>query len=406
MISDFRFKFFYFFLFFTVIIPYLSYIFPFLPNKFLEFNLTGWAWIIMLFITIFSFFGGGKYTFPIIYWLPWSLYLIIYLILQFSFLGFQLTLQYLLPLMVASVASSFQYDLSRYKFLFKWLLRVSGLILAMYIWGIIFREGDIPAIATSPMFLSILACLLAGMFFILKKKRYIAYYLILFLVPFLSVTRMGIAVFISLIVFHFANKNLKSKVLGVSIGILLVIVVFNSDSFQQKTFIGGEGAYSDLSLNYYENQKIKTTGRTTLKLALESGLQESPVWGNGPRSELKVLLQSTGNTIMESHNDFLAVRYNYGYVGLFLFLSGMLSTFILVWRFSKRADNNIKWILESSTLTLFIGFFLFMYSDNILKYTIFFPNQFFAMVGIIFSINKFHVNIPKQKGNTNPYLHN
>jgi len=39
-------------------------------------------------------------------------------------------------------------------------------------------------------------------------------------------------------------------------------------------------------------------------------------------------------------------------------------------------------------MTLFIGFLLFMYSDNILKYTIWFPNYFFGLMGICFSIYK------------------
>jgi hypothetical protein len=397
MVTDFRFKFFYFFLFQTVLIPYISFIFPGLPVKFFEFNLTGWAWMIMLVVTLICMLSAKKFTFPIAYWVPWSMYLTTYIIIQFSFLGFQLTLQYLLPLMIGLVASSFNYDIDKLKLIFKWLTIVSGIILGMYVWGFTFREGDIPAIATSPMFLSILASILAGMFYTVKKKRYLVYFIVLFLVPFLSVTRMGIVVFISLIVFHFANKNLKSKIIGIVIGSMLVILVFNNESFQQKTFITGEGDYSDLSLNYYENQKIKTSGRNTLKLALESGLEGSPIWGNGPRSELKVLLQGTGNQIMESHNDFLAVRYNYGYIGLSFFLLGMITTFILCRKNAKRTKNITKWILESSTLTLFIGFFLFMYSDNILKYTIFFPNLFFAMLGIIFSLNKYNVLNTKQQ---------
>ena len=31
---------------------------------------------------------------------------------------------------------------------------------------------------------------------------------------------------------------------------------------------------------------------------------------------------------------------------------------------------------------------MFMYTDNILKYTIYFPNYFFAMIGIVYSLKR------------------
>jgi hypothetical protein len=44
--------------------------------------------------------------------------------------------------------------------------------------------------------------------------------------------------------------------------------------------------------------------------------------------------------------------------------------------------------VTTATLSLFFSFLLFMYSDNILKYTIYFPNYFFALIGIIYTIKK------------------
>jgi hypothetical protein len=45
-------------------------------------------------------------------------------------------------------------------------------------------------------------------------------------------------------------------------------------------------------------------------------------------------------------------------------------------------------LISTSTLSLFICFSMFMYTDNILKYTIFFPNYFFALIGITYSLRK------------------
>jgi O-antigen ligase len=134
---------------------------------------------------------------------------------------------------------------------------------------------------------------------------------------------------------------------------------------------------------------VNNNGRTSWKKALDPGLIASPFLGNGPRADLMVLNTISDGKMNEAHNDYLSVRYNYGYVGLTILLFGFIVTFIHLFRLSKSHYNDdYVWMLSTSSLTLFLGFFLFMYSDNILKYTIFFPNLFFAMIGIIYSIKE------------------
>ena len=161
-------------------------------------------------------------------------------------------------------------------------------------------------------------------------------------------------------------------------GLIVVLLVFNSSGFQKKTFYTGTGTLKELTLNYYDNENINSSGRLSWKLALQPGLEASPIWGNGPRADNEELRLITGITAGEAHNDYMSVRYNYGYVGLGLLLAGFLFNFISLYRISLIAGENI----------LFISFLMFMYSDNILKYTIYFPNYFFAMIGIIYSIKK------------------
>ena len=56
------------------------------------------------------------------------------------------------------------------------------------------------------------------------------------------------------------------------------------------------------------------------KKALEPGLKAKPVWGNGPRADNAYLTRITKTRGGEAHNDYLSVRFNYGYVGLALLL--------------------------------------------------------------------------------------
>lgn len=370
---------------FTTFLPYLTYIFPFIPYTLFGLNITGWAWSLMLVFTLLQIPALHGITFPWKYWLPWGAYTIGYLIFDYSYLGLQLTCQYLLPILVGLVSSSFTYNDEILRWIFGRFLRLCLAVIGMFVFGYFFLGGYTPAAAATPMLLSILVSITAALYFTSRKNKYLIIYGALFLIPFIDLTRMGIAVFIAIFVLHFANRRINTRVWGAMIGAVLIFLVFNSSSFQEKTFYDGYGSFDDIRLNYYNAERMNTSGRSTWKWALEPGLEAAPVFGNGPRSDNKVLSAITGGRSGEAHNDYLSVQYNYGYVGLVLLLGGFILTFLKLRSLLKMEQNDYRYLLITSTLTLFAGFMMFMYTDNILKYTICFPNLFFAMIGISFA---------------------
>jgi hypothetical protein len=388
--SDKRFKLFYSCIYITALLPYLGDVIPFLPSQVFGFNWTGWAWMLMLMVTgyqLMSMREFCKITFPIWAWLPWILYMLVHIAYRSTYLGLQLTAQYLLPLLVGVMASGYSYSEQKLRWLFKWFIRLCMAVVGMSIYGMLFRGGWIPVSAATPMLLSIAASLMLTLYFVTKEVKYIVYFGLFFLVPVIELTRMGIAVFLVLVVFHFANRDKASIVMAGLVSLALLIVIFNSSRFQEKTFFEGEGSYTDLQLNYYESEALNTNGRVTWKKALTPGLRAAPYFGNGPRADYGAIEEYVGSR-GETHNDFLSVSYCYGYVGLSLLLFGFASSFMLLLRWLRQCPNVWGYILVTSTLSLFIPFLMFMYSDNILKYTIFFPNIFFAMIGISSSMRK------------------
>jgi len=383
-----RFKQFFAALLLTTALPFVPFVLPFFSGQFFEFNLTGWAWMIMLVVTLTILLSTSNPNFPILIWIPWAAFLIVYILIDFSFIGLQLTLQYLLPLLIGIVASGFSYSPEKIHWLAKWFKMLCLAVLLMFAYGRLFRGGYTPAEASVPMLLSIASSFLVGLYFITQKMKYLVYFGILFSAPFISVTRMGIAAFLAIFIFHFANQKIVGKIVYGLLGVIFVVIVFNSSGFQEKTFRGSKGKLSDLSFNYHENDAININGRNSWKNALEAGLKAYPIWGNGPRADNKELIEVTGLKTGEAHDDYMSVRYNYGYVGLTLLLFGFGVTFISIFQNLRNETSILNWIIGTSTLTLFIVFLMFMYSDNILKYTIYFPNYFFALIGIFFSINK------------------
>jgi O-antigen ligase len=150
-------------------------------------------------------------------------------------------------------------------------------------------------------------------------------------------------------------------------------------------FHQGKGSFGDLRFNYYESETMNIDGRSTWYQALKPGIDEYPVFGNGPRADNAVLSPLAMARGGEAHNDYLSVMYNYGYIGLGLLLGGFVLMFLKLRTLLKTEQNDYRYILITSTMTLFIGFAMFMYTDNILKYTIYFPNYFFAMCGMVFA---------------------
>jgi len=382
---------FYSWLFFTAVIPYLGFLLPFLPVSLFGFNLVGWAWIIMLAAGLYFFsIQLSSVRFPILFWLPWALYLIGYIVVQYSFFGLQLTLQYLLPLLIGVVASGFTYNREKYRWLFKMLMRLSLFVLFLFAIGRVFRGGLTPYTAGTPMLLSIPAALCAGIFFLSAHVEFLVLFGAFFLVPILDMTRTGIAVFLMIPVLHLANRNILSKIIvGIAVFFVLAGIV-NSQSFQEKSRYESAKKLelSDISenLNYYENKNIRSSGRMTFYDLLKPGLAEKPVFGNGPRADGLVLGKILNmERLGESHNDYLSVMYNYGYAGLSLLLFGFAATFLSMLSVLLRESDRYRILLITSTMTLLIGFLMFMYTDNILKYTVIFPDLFFAMAGMVYA---------------------
>ena len=381
------FTFFFKALFLTTLLSYINYIIPFLPGGIAGFNWSGIAWLTMLLVTLSILVKGGQRNFPLVPWLPWTLYMAASVVIDFSFVGLQLTLQYVLPILVGIVASQFEYTWTKLLYLFQWMLKTIAVVYILFIlYNLLF--GFTPHMAATPMLFSLLAVFGLAFFFLTGEKRFFMLYLLLFLMPFVSVTRMGLLVFGIIFVLHFANKGFGSKVIASFLGSALMLFVVTSESFQEKTFFSGEGDITEISLDYYENENFNSSGRLSWKLALDPGLKSAPIWGNGPRADASVLGAVIGKEVGEAHNDYMSVRYNYGWVGLTLLLLGFGATFFKLWRIKNMMDDPLFQVMVLSALTLFIPFLLFMYSDNILKYTIWFPNYFFATIGIVFSMYK------------------
>lgn len=365
---------------FTTILPYINVI-PFVPFYIFGFSLRGWSWIIMFAVSIITIFRSeNKITMPFWIWAPFMIYILGYNLFDFTFLGVQLSFQYLVSIMVGYAASTLVYT--------DWVIDNMYRIMKQFMIGflvfclIMLSINNVtPHSASTVMTLTVFAALFLCYFFSTKNWIGIMGYVSCLFFPVYMVTRTGAFAMLLVAIGHFANRNFVKKGFVIAVMGFIGIVIFNSTSFQEKSFGKKGGGVEDIS---FENKKFNTSGRAYLYSLLTPGLKASPVWGNGPRADLR-LLERRGLKAKEVHNDYLALRYNYGFVGLGLVFFGFLMQ--AIWLLNHRGEilDKFTFWMYATSLTLFLPFFALMYTDNILKYSIFFGNYHFAMLGIVHS---------------------
>jgi hypothetical protein len=353
-----------------------------LDFKIAGFTVLGYLWVLMLIYSLITIVINRSVSFPYLVWLPFTLYLGGWVVIEFSFLGLQQTLQYFVPIIAGMAASGFIYsDQTLFRIL--QYFRRFGMFLILYsiIYPLIMGKEFIAG-AHLVMTVTLTVTVLFSVYLFSKTKRDLFLSVILLLVPFLTTLRMGMLMTLLVIPLNFARMGFRARFFIGSMILLTGLFIFTSSRFQRKMFFSGRGQLTDLS---FDNPNFYTSGRKTLYALLEDGIKDRPILGNGPRAELQVF-RKAGLQIKETHNDFKAIRYNYGLVGLILLIISLILTFISVYRTKfPPGRTSLKNLYRSVSLTLFIPFLGYMYTDNILKYTIFFGTLHFAFIAILFS---------------------
>lgn len=368
-------------IFFTALLPYADRFIPIFPDDIWGFNLSGFAWIIILIVSLVRvFIHLYSITMPGWVWLPWILYISIQWLQEPSFLGLQSTLQYMVFPVVGMAASTYSYSDETMIELKRWFGWYAGIVLISMFLALV-DFGDFSKGVGSVMTLVVLAAIVLSDFWLYNNRKMLFYYALMAVIPVLALVRMGIAMMFAIAVFHFANRNITSRIVMGAIVCCVGLAVFYSPGFQKKTFYSGQGDITSLSL---KNEDFNSSGRTRMWSLAERDMKDHPWLGAGSRADLKMLIKYRYK-LKELHNDFIAVRYNSGWVGLGCLLFGFILQFSLLYRQQRRIEDAYTALICYAALTLFIAWAGFMYTDNALKYSPFFGNLHFCLIGIVYS---------------------
>ena len=349
-------------------------------DSILGYQVSGFGWFVPLVFALYVLFTTpGKPSFPFWIWIPWFGLIIGYFAVADAESALQRSVMFLTPMVIGIAVSKAMIGETE-------LLRIDSLsdkVSVVFFIAILVNTGLIwtgvlpevtglaPQATTAALF---------GTFFAAKYalgNRGAAFKWLLFAaVPVIAVTRTAMVATGLTLPLTFAPLPLLKR-LSILVGVAVIgYMVFNTQRVQEKMFYSGEGTVFDLSI---DNPDLRTTGRTFILDAMKQKVKESPWFGHGANASEQFVSDLTG-VLTHPHDDYLRLTFDYGYVGLSLFLACMIGQILHALRAGYRSAGAARLFLLVGSAA-FIPFAMLMATDNVILYGAFFGNLQFTILG-------------------------
>jgi O-antigen ligase len=352
--------------------------------KVFGFALRGHIWVIQFVLaTLLLARSMSRISFPLYLWSPWGCLILTYLAFSPYENALQRSTMLLCPIIVGITVSRYsirEAELKQFSKLCEYLT-VTFLGIIAFKSGI-FLSGTLPEItglAAESMTGTLLATLFAVRY-VYEERRALFYWAGLSLIPIIALTRTAIVATGLTIPTTFAPLNFRKRIIILSIVATIGIGVFYTERFQRKMFYSGEGGLVDMSLS---NPDLKTAGRLWLWEIMKEQISLRPWLGYGANANESFIISVVGFQ-GQPHNDWMRLRFDYGYVGTFIFGLCMLFQMLHAWKNARKTNGETR-ILFYAGASSFIPFVLFMLTDNIILYCQFFGNLQFTILGLAYA---------------------
>jgi O-antigen ligase len=315
-------------------------------------------------------------------WFPWLIYIIISFLLSGHENSLQRTVILITPIAVGFVAANLNWDTKDLLLIKKAIYYFAAAFVILIIAKLTLFERDLYRLAT-PSITAVLFLWLTFIDYKLNRSlKSLLFSIILILVPVLSVSRMAIiSGVLSLCV-------LSKKIFSIRTVLILLLLIVTFVGLAQIPAIQNKIYYATLKdrADKNEYETINTSGRLYMWGILVNGIKDSPIFGHGANAS-EELLKPISEHFTHPHNEFLRILYDYGLVGMILFVYAFLKQILKLKNIKNRNGNEINKYYLYCSMWLFFPFFTFMLTDNILLYSAYFLNIHFLFVGITEKVN-------------------
>jgi len=354
-------------------------------TQLLGFSLAGFAWFIPLIFSPFIILRSIKtIAFPWIIWLPWLLLLLICLVMSPYENALQRTAIMVSPILVGMAVSTTTIRDKELKVFLQLAKKavVAFFVFVCYSTGMIFTGTlpDITGMASQAITGALLATIVVSEYVCGGQKILLYYWLALAFVPFAALTRTAIVVTALTLPLTLAPLALMKRLLIFGVVVVLFLGMFYTERVQKKMFHSGKGELMDIGIS---NEDFRMTGRSTMWNAMKIQIDKSPWFGYGTNASEAFVVVLTGG-LTHPHNDWLRLRFDYGYVGVLVYGLCMLGQLCHAWMKAREAKGETLILLYAGA-SAFIPAVLFMYTDNIILYAAFFGNLQFVILGLAYA---------------------
>jgi len=355
---------------------------------FLGYRLAGIAWLIPMLLAFLAILRHpDRVSFPWWLWTPWLVIVVVNAaLIPFASLHsevdpLQRTAQLLCPLVVGVAASlarpstaEGEGSVATFRRLIYLLVILIGVRSGILLTG---QLPDWSGLAPEAITVTLLCAFALCCYLVLRKKRYLVLWLVLFCIPVVMVTRMPIVACLCTLPLAFGPMRIWRRVVALMIVVGVGLAVFYMPAFQAKTFFGGSGGFGDLRLS---NPDLSTAGRDYMWAEMASTAANDLLLGKGTGAGETLIRGITPSAY--PHNDWLLTLYDYGLVGVACLGVAMVLALRNALLKARSAHGPPTRLLLLAGATAFIPFAVMMLSDNILVYASFFGNLHFAILGL------------------------
>lgn len=313
-------------------------------------------------------------------WLPWMIYCALSVAISGVENAAHRYVIMIAPMLVGAASSAFVLDARLFETI-RWDLAVLGVALLGSALLVFRKAGADDVLLLAPH--SILAVLIFWFFLVdfLRSPNILAAVVCgaVFIVPVLATARTALGVVAILCVLGVSGLHLGKRIFfGALVGAGAVAALFTR-AFAEKMLIDSTAG---LSL-----ENLRTSGRSVAWAALVERIPDRLLLGHGANASEPVLL-AISEHFKHPHNDWLRIVFEYGLVGLLLFLAAAGWTVWRLWSHIGTAATACAGTVPTSRLaafavSMFLGMAAFMVTDNVVLYAAFFGVIHFLAVGLV-----------------------
>jgi hypothetical protein len=348
------------------------------------FNYTGWIWMLYLVGGVFvlavdrALHRPRTIAIPYFPWLIWFGF--VWLSLAWTHdLGrrqVQEAIQVTMPLLVGAVASVFVRTERKVELLlrtFRWSIVVLAISTAIANLG---DSKDVDLLTGSRplgMTASLVACVyLAEMPW--NPVAALTGWATCIVLNFFMGARTITVGLILLLIFNPLVKGFGKRLIFLAAIAGLGLAIFYTPQFQSRFFYSGHGSLSDLG-----SDDVRGSGRFDAWPLILKEAWKHPVLGTGIGSAYD-FVPTVWEGINQVHNDFLRVGFEFGLVGLALFVPTLIWQTVRLWRDGRKTTGATRCAFAAAFLGMLV-YLINACTDNPLGYNVWFTNPLFALIG-------------------------